>query len=273
MKKMKVFISIDLEGISGLVQWDSADRQIERELITAEANAAIAGAFDGGATDVLVTEAHGNMRNILPEKIDHRASFISGQPKPKNHMSGIDSSFRAALLIGYHSKAGTLNGVMAHTFTGSIFSLKFNDMELGEIGTDAAIAGHYDVPVVMVTGDKAACLEARELLGEVETVSVKEGISRSSAKCTAPPSARRLIREGAKRVIASLSANSNQKPFKIKSPVRTEITFTDPSYADCVSNMPFVERIDGRKIAFKAPDMIQSFELFNSIQFLAGVVR
>ncbi|MBO3803392.1 MAG: M55 family metallopeptidase [Candidatus Brockarchaeota archaeon] len=268
-----MFISVDMEGVSGLVQWDASDRLMERELVTAEANAAVAGAFDGGATEVLVTEAHGNMRNILPEKMDDRATFLSGQPKPKNHMSGIDPTFKAVLLVGYHSKAGTLNGVMAHTFTGSVFSLKFNGLELGEIGTDAAIAGHYGVPVAMVTGDRAACLEARELLGDVEAIAVKEGVSRSSAICIPPQSARKLVREGAKRAVKAAAGGSPPKPFKIIPPVRAEITFTDPSYADGVSNIPSVERIDGRRIAFAAPDMIEAFELFNAIQFLAGVVR
>jgi D-amino peptidase len=200
--------------VAGIVQWDPADRQIERDFITAEANAAIAGAFDGGAKHVLVTEAHGNMRNILPNDIDGRASFLSGQPKPRNHMAGIDTTYEAALLIGYHPKAGTLRGVMAHTYTGSIYSLKFNDLEVGEIGADAAIAGHYGVPVILVTGDRAACLEARALLGEIETVVVKEGLSRSSASCIQPSQARKLIREAAERAVRSLLPGRDRKAFR-----------------------------------------------------------
>jgi len=270
---VKVFVSVDLEGVAGIVQWDPADRQREREFITAEANAALAGAFDGGATQVLITEAHGNMRNIIPEAVDARATFLSGQPKPRNHMAGIDRSYEAALFIGYHSKAGTLRGVMAHTYTGSIYSLKFNGLEVGEIGTDAAIAGHYEVPVIMVTGDRAACLEARALLGEIETVVVKEGLSRSSATCIQPSQARKLIREAAERAVRASIGGSAAKPFIIEPLVKTEVVFTDPSYADCVSDMPFVERVDGRTIAFTSANIIQAFELFNAIQFLAGVVR
>jgi D-amino peptidase len=270
---MKVFIAVDLEDISGLVQWDSTERLREREFITADANAAITGAFDGGATEVLVTEAHGNMRNIIPEEIDARARFLSGQPKPKNHMAGIDSSFSGAMLVGYHSRAGTLNGVMAHTYTGSVFSLRFNGLEVGEIGADAAIAGHYGVPVILVTGDRAACLEARDLFGEVETTVVKEGMGRSSAICIQPSRAREQIQKAAERAVKSVIAHTNAKPFVIKSPVRTEVTFTDPSYADCVAKIPSVERTDGRTIAFSCEDVIGAFELFNAIQFLAGVVR
>jgi len=270
---MKVFISVDLEGVAGIVQWDPADRQMEREFITAEANAAIAGAFDGGATHVIVTEAYGNMRNIVPDDIDARAVFLSGQPKPRNHVAGIDSTYGAALFIGYHSKAGTLGGVMAHTYTGSIFSLKFNGLEVGEIGTDASLVGHYGVPVIMVTGDKAACLEAKGLLGEIETVVVKEGVSRSSAICVQPSHARKLIHDAAEKAIRASVGGSALKPFTVKPPVRTDVTFTDPSYADGVANMPFIQRLDGRTITFTSTDVIHAFELFNAIQFLAGVVR
>jgi D-amino peptidase len=270
---MKIFISVDMEGISGLVQWDRADRQMERELITADANAAITGSFLGGATEVLVTEAHANMRNILPEKIDARARFLSGQPKPRNHMAGIDSSFKAALFVGYHSKAGTRGGIMSHTYELNIFSLRFNGLELGEIGTDAAIAGYYKVPVIMITGDRAACSEARGLLGEMETVEVKEGISRSAAICIPPSRAQGLIREAAARAVKGLTKAQTAKPFVISPPVRTEIVFTDPSYADGIANLPFVKRIDGRTIAFATDDFIKAFESFNAIQFLAGVAR
>lgn len=196
---MKVFISVDLEGVAGYVQWDTADRDREREFVTMDVNAAIEGAFEGGATQVYVTEAHANMRNIVPEKIDERALFISGRPKKQNHMAGIDESFDVAMQVGYHSKAGTLNGVMAHSYRGSIFSLKFNELEVGEIGADAAIAGYYKVPVVFVSGDLAAVNEAKELLGEIETVSVKKGISRYAAICTPPSEARKQIRMGAER--------------------------------------------------------------------------
>ncbi|MGQ9629820.1 MAG: M55 family metallopeptidase [bacterium] len=268
---MKIFISVDLEGVAGCVQWDVADRQRERDLITAEANAAIAGAFEGGAKEVLVTEAHANMRNIIPEKIDPRAIFLSGQPKPLNHMAGIDSSFDAALFVGYHARAGALGGVLAHTYSGSIFSLRFNGIEVGEIGVDAAIAGYFGVPVVMVAGDRAACDEARELLGkETEAVVVKEGVSRYAAKCVPPERAQELIREGANR---ALKRAERPLPFVVNPPVRGEVTFTDPSFADVVSPLPFVKRLDGRTVAFEGKDFVEAFELFNCIMFFSSAVR
>ena len=152
---MKVFIAVDMEGLAGLVQWDDSRVGQLRQFLTEEANAAVRGAFSGGATEVLVGESHGNMRNIQPELLDPRASFLSGQPKPMNHMAGVDDSFDLALFAGYHAKSGALRAVMAHTFALHIFSLSFNGVEVGEIGTDAALCGFCGVPVGLVTGDEA----------------------------------------------------------------------------------------------------------------------
>ena len=116
---MKVFIAVDMEGVAGLVQWDEPRLHQERRFITEEANSAVRGAFSGGAAEVLVGESHGNMRNLLPELLDPRAGFVSGQPKPMNHMGGVDASFDLALFAGYHAKAGTLHAVMAHTLRGT----------------------------------------------------------------------------------------------------------------------------------------------------------
>jgi D-amino peptidase len=264
---MKIFITADYEGVSGLVQWNSGG---EREAVTADINAAVAGAFDNGADEVLVGEAHANMRNIIPEMLDPRVSFLSGQPKPLNHIGGLDGTFDAAMLVAYHAKSGTLRGIMAHTYTGSVFSLKFNGIEVGELGTDSAIAGYFGVPVILVTGDKAACDEAHSLLGDVETVAVKEGVSRSAGKCLHPQEARKLIREGAKRAMGRIGTI---KPFVFDPPIRAEVVFIDPTYADNLEHLPFIERLDGRTITFKAPGFIYAFEIFNMVQFYGGSVK
>ncbi|MBM3502154.1 MAG: aminopeptidase, partial [Armatimonadetes bacterium] len=159
---------------------------------------------------------------------------------------------------------------MAHTYTGSVYSLRFNDIEVGELGADAALAGHFGVPVGLVTGDQAACEEARELLGTVETVAVKRGVSRSAAICLPPEEARELIRAGAAAACRRADAF---EPFVLDTPVEAEITFIDPSFADGVEHLPFVTRTDGRRIAFTADDFQAAFELFSALQFLAGAVR
>ena len=267
---MKVFIAVDMEGIAGLVQWDSAQRDLERRLMTEEVNAAARGAFAAGATEVFAGQSHANMRNLLPELLDARVAFLSGQPKPMNHMAGVDASFDLALFVGYHSKAGTLHGVMAHTFKGTVFSLAFNDVEVGEIGADAALCGAHGVPIGLVSGDRAACDEAKALLGDVETVVVKEGLSRSAARCVPVAKARRMLEAASAEAVKNVA---RFKPFAFDGPVVTEVVFIDPSYADALEYLDFVTRVDGRTVRFEAENYLSAFERFNALHFLAPVVR
>ncbi len=267
---MKVFVAVDMEGVAGLMQWDSSERELERRLMTEEVNAAARGAFSAGATEVVAGESHGNMRNLMPELLDQRVSYCSGQPKPMNHMGGVDSSFDLALLVGYHAKAGTLHGVMAHTYTGTIFSLSCNGVEVGEIGTDAALCGYHGVPVGLIAGDRAACEEACALLGGVRTVAVKEGISRHCAHNLPLAVARSLIEAGAADAVAHATEFA---PFAFEGPVTIEVVFVDPSYADVLEPLDFVTRVDGRTVRIAGADFLKAFERFNALHFLAPVVR
>jgi len=267
---MKVFIAVDMEGIGGLVQWDEAQLDLQRRLMTEEANAAVRGAFSAGAGEVLVGESHGNMRNLLPEFLDSRAGFLSGQPKPMNHMAGIDGSFDLALFVGYHARSGTLHGVMAHTFSGHIFSVTFNDVEVGEIGADAALCGFHGVPVGLVAGDRAACEEAVSLLGNVRTVAVKEGVSRSAARCLPLETVRELIEETASEAVRHAS---EFKVFALKGPVVARVVFINPSLADTLEHLDFVRRVDGRTIEVTGEDYLKAFERFNALHFLAPAVH
>jgi D-amino peptidase len=267
---MNVFVAVDMEGIAGLVQWDGAQRELERRLMTEEVNAAARGAFAAGASQVTAGESHGNMRNLLPESLDPRVDFCSGQPKPLNHMAGMNRTFDLALFVGYHARAGTLHGVMAHTFAGSVFSLSINGVEVGEIGTDAALCGAYGVPVGLVSGDHAACNEARALLGDIQTVAVKEGISRYAARCIPLQEARNQIETAAAAAVTQVSAYHT---LRFEGPVTFQVTFTDPSYADTVEHLDFVKRHDGRTVSVKARDYVRAFERFSALHFLAPVVR
>jgi D-amino peptidase len=187
-----------------------------------------------------------------------------------NHMAGVDGSFDLALFLGYHAKAGTWRGVMAHTFAGSIFSLSFNGVEVGEIGADAALCGSHGVPVGLVSGDWAACEEARALLGEVRTVSVKEGASRSAACCLPVQMAREMIEEATAEVVKRAS---DFEPFVFEGPVTAQVVFVAPSYADTLEHLDFVTRVDGRTIRVEGEDFVKAFERFNALHFLAGSVR
>ena len=267
---MKVFVAADMEGLAGLVTWDSADNDRMRRFMTQEVNAAARGAFAAGASEVFAGESHGNMRNLLPDALDPRIGFLSGQPKPMNHMGGVDSSFGLALFVGYHAKSGTLRGNMAHTYAGHIFSLSFNGVEVGEIGSDAALCGYHGVPVGLVAGDREACKEAEQLLGSVRTVAVKEGVAHTAARCLPVEQARGMIEQAAADAVKHAS---EFRPFRFEGPVTAQVVFTAPSFADTVEQFDFVKRIDGRTITIEGKDYLQTFERFNALHFLAPVVR
>jgi len=266
---MKVLIAADMEGLAGLVQWDPLEAELVRRLMTEEVNAAASGAFGAGATEVFAAQSHGNMRNLLPEALDPRVTYMSGQPKPLNHMGGIDASFDLALFVGYHSRAGTLHGVMAHTFSNGVFSLSLNGREMGEIGVDAALCGHFGIPVGLVTGDAAACQEAISILGRVVTVSVKEGVSRFAASCLPLALARARIEASAAEAVRRAGEFA---PFVVPGPVAVRLAFTQPEYADAVEHLDFVTRVDGRTLEFRGEDLPAAFERFNALHFLAPVV-
>jgi len=267
---MKVLVNADMEGLAGLVTWDPADRELERRLMTEEVNAAARGAFAGGAAEVVAGESHGNMRNLLPGLLDARVSHLAGQPKPRNHMGAVDASYDLALLVGYHARAGTRGGNMAHTFAGHIFALVVNGREVGEIGCDAALCGHYGVAVGMVAGDRAACEEAKGLLGTVQTVAVKAGVSHRAAHCLPVGQAHGMIEAAAQEAVRRATEFS---PFRFEGPVQIAVTFAGPDYADALELVPGVTRTDGRTISFEAPDFLLGFELFTALHFLAPVVR
>jgi D-amino peptidase len=177
---MRIYISADMEGISGVVhseQTAPGAREYERAcaLMLGEVNAAIAGAYEGGATTVLVNDSHWNMRNLNLLELDPRAELISGLPKPLTMMQGIDGGFDGACFVGYHARAGTAAASIDHTCTGQIFQLLVNGRELGKLGLNTLLAATYDVPAILATGDQQLVAEAQELLGEaLVTVQVKE---------------------------------------------------------------------------------------------------
>ena len=171
-EKLKVFISVDMEGIAGVVNGDQTsssgrDYGIARRWMTQEVNAAIRGALAAGATEIVVNDSHGSMRNVIISELDPVAFLTTGSPKPLSMMQGIDGTFDAVFFIGYHARAGSEDGVLDHTYSsGSVFSIKVNDMELGESEQNALIAGYYEVPVVLVTGDQTVCGQVKKSLGE-----------------------------------------------------------------------------------------------------------
>ena len=213
---MRVYISVDMEGVAGVVHEDqtdpidprhAGDYNRFRRLMTGEANAAIEGAVAAGAGTVLVNDSHWLMRNLLAEDLHPAAELLSGGPKLRSMVEGVEAGFDAALFIGYHARAGAQHAIIDHTYTSRVYEARLNGQPVGELAINAAMAGTYGVPVAMVSGDQALAAEARALLGEaVETVVVKHAVGRFSARSVSPAESCRRIREGA---TAALSATAS----------------------------------------------------------------
>src|SRR5262249_41259247 len=201
--KLKVYISADMEGIGGvdtLLQTQPQGRDYEkfRRLMTLEVNAAISGAFDAGATEVLVSDSHGDAQNIDVELLNKRARLVRAWPRPLMMMQGIDSSFDAVVFVGYHAAEGEAAEILSHTFTGNE-EVRLNGQAVPEAGFNAAIAGEFHVPVVFLSGDQSITATARKMFGPIETATVKEAIGYYSAISIHPEEAQRLITERVQR--------------------------------------------------------------------------
>ncbi|UCE41101.1 MAG: M55 family metallopeptidase [Candidatus Aminicenantes bacterium] len=272
-EKLKVYISVDMEGIAGVVNGEQTsasggDYGIARRWMTQEVNAAIRGALEAGATEIVVNDSHGSMRNVIISELDSAASLITGSPKPLSMMHGIDETFDAIFLIGYHARAGSEDGVLDHTYSGgSVYSIKVNGKELGESEQNALIAGCYDVPIVLVTGDKTVCGQVKKSLGEeVETAVVKEGIGRYAAKSLTPTNACTLIQKKAK---IALENRNKVKPLKLQSPYRFELTYMRSSMAEAGELIPQVKRTGPRTVMYEVQDYIEGYKLFRALVGLA----
>jgi D-amino peptidase len=262
---MKVFISADMEGTAGVTDWDQVmpdrpDYARFRRLMTEEVNAAILGALEAGAKDIVVNDSHHTMRNLLIEELHPHAQLISGSPKPHSMMQGIDSSFDAVFFTGYHAAAGTQDGVLDHTYSSAaVRQVKLGPHIVGEAGMNAALAGHYKVPVALVTGDSTVVAQVRKLVTHVEGIAVKEPIGRLAARSHQPVEARRQIKEGATRALRRVK---DLKPLVLPKPVALEVEWMYTAMADRCMLIPGVTRAGPRTTSYKARDVEQAYSLF-----------
>jgi D-amino peptidase len=271
---MKVFISADMEGISGItnsdeMSSDGLEYQRARDFLTGDVNAAIQGAFNGGATEVVVNESHSLMRNLITEEVDTRAQVIRGNIKRGCMVEGLDESFDAVFFVGYHSKSGVPYGVMNHAMLGkAIQNFYVNGETAGEMTANGAYAGQMGVPVVLLTGDQTAVQEAHEVFGEdnIETAIVKEGRGRFTAKLLHPQVAQARIREAAKRAVQRASQVT---PLVIGPPASMGFEFTSTAMAEVCSWIPTVERIGPRKVEFEFDDWHEGMGLMFALLWLA----
>ena len=248
--RTRIYIMTDMEGISGVREPFQCDPkhpewQTARRLLVGDVNSAISGAFEGGADEVLVSDGHDGGFNFLLEEMDPRATYERPNGA-RDYLPGLDETFSGVFQVGAHAMAGTLGGFLDHTQSSvRWFEYRINGRRCGEIGQVGAGAGCYGVPVLLVTGDRAACEEARAFFGEIETVAVKEAISRNRARCLHPQRARELIRQAAKRAVGLVG---NIEPWRLEPPIEVTLTYTRQDYADQVARNPGVERLDARTV-------------------------
>jgi D-amino peptidase len=262
---LKVFISVDMEGIAGVVNWDETsqpgpDYGYFRRLMSLEANAAVLGAFDAGATEVVVRDSHGSARNILPDLLDPRARLIrdwSGGPKVM--MEGVDETFHAVVFIGYHARAGTPDAILDHTSTGNVVDFAINGRSLPEAGYNALIAGKYGVPVVFVAGDQAICHQVEELFGNVVTVATKRGIGEATDGLH-PETAANLIRAG---VADALRRRDRMRPFTMTPPYTLVLKLKNEASVYAGSFFPGARRTGDWELTFTASDILEVMYAFN----------
>jgi len=272
---MKLLIATDMEGISGVVNWDQvtpghAEYARFRLLMTQEVNAAIRGAFEAGAGEVLVTDGHWAGSNLLIEELDRRVRLNSGDFSPLQMVQGIDDTVQGVLLVGYHARAGTPNAILDHTWSSStVANLWLNGTLMGEAGLNAAVCGHFGAPVLMVSGDQAVCAEAMKLLGQIEVVVVKNAVGRMVAECLAPVAAQEKICEAAARAVGRLAHGQAPEPFRLSTPVQVEVELFNSDMADRASLLPETRRQGGRRIEFMADDALQAYQWFISAVGLA----
>ncbi|MFI7286435.1 M55 family metallopeptidase [Streptomyces anulatus] len=273
---MKVLISVDMEGVSGIVHLSETnperyDYQRGRELMTADANAVVAGVLDADPTaEVLVADAHGTFRNLLPEQLDRRARLVRGKPRALNMLAGLDEETDAALFVGYHVRAGEGPGVLAHTMNGEILDVRVAGRSLGEIGLNAAMAGHLGVPVVLLSGDDAACAELTDLVPAAVTVPVKEALGTAAAVTLHPEEARDRLRRAASDAVTRRAA---VPPLTLApAPLDVEVDLASPHTIDLATLVPGVSRAGGaRTVTFTSPDYATAYRLILLLAQLATI--
>ena len=264
----KIFISADLEGVVGAVTGEQLgpggfEYNRFREFMTAEVNAAIKAAKSAGATEILVADSHGNGQNLLIEKLPKDVKLIRSWPRPLGMMEGIDSSFDGVIFTGYHASTDNLEGVRAHTFSSAhLTSLKVNGKIMTEGSWNAAVAGEFGVPVIMISGDDAAVNEVKSLIGNAEGAIVKESISFHSAKSLHPEAAYDLIAE---KTLYAVKNIKKYKPYKIKGPITVSVAFKNYQPSQILSYLKMFNRIDSHTIEFQAKNMIEASHIMRVV--------
>lgn len=263
---MKLFISADVEGVAGIVSWNqitpgSEDYSVGRSLMEGEVNAAIEGAMAAGVDHIVVNDSHGRMANLRPEKLDPRASLVTGHYKPMYMLQGLDESFDAVFFVGYHGAIGQPEAILSHTYNPrAIWEARVDGRVVGEIGINALVCGYFGTPIRLVTGDQVTAREASDFLPDVRVAEVKRSFSRYSAESLSPSAARELIRREAEAALRRIPATSSATTAS-----EIELTFLVADMAEMATWVRGVEQVGPRTVRFASPDGLEAYRRFYAI--------
>ena len=289
---MKILISTDIEGVAGVYHVEqtrpgNGEYERARAWMTAEADAAVRGAFAGGATEVLVNDSHGAFRNLLADRLDPRARLVQGKPRYLSMMSGLEEGCDAVCLIGYHSRAQG-RGILAHTISSFAFArIWVNDMELGEAGLYGALAGERGVPVIMASGDDVFIDEHRPLFPQVHWVQTKVAHGQGSGVSLSPAASCAAIEETVQSAVTgfahsknyaysttdTLDAQARPAPFRVAAPIHCRIQTQGSAFADLFCMWPALERVDGVTVQFEAASMGDAIRMINCLSAMSASLR
>ncbi|WP_454721309.1 MULTISPECIES: M55 family metallopeptidase [Cupriavidus] len=270
---MKILISTDIEGVAGVfhaeqVRAGNGEYERARAWMTAEANAAVQGAFAGGATEVLVNDSHGGFRNLLPDQLDPRARLVLGKPRYLGMMAGVEGC-DGVFMIGYHGRAQS-RGILAHTINSSAFArIWLGGQEMGEAGLYGALAGEFGVPVLMASGDDVFVEETRPLMPWARYVQTKEAGGHGSGTTLSPAAAREAIASAAEQAVR----DAGGRPLRIPGPVPCRLQAQSPAYADLFCQWPALERVDGVTLAFEAASVQAAVRMLNCLSAMSFMLK
>lgn len=274
---MKIFISSDMEGTAGVVDWDQclaggARYEYSTALLTGEVNAAIEGAAAAGATEFLVNDSHSKMANLRPGDLAGRASYLSGRYKPMYMMEGLDAGFDAIFFVSYHGSAGSDGSALSHTYYPAAFAeVTVNGAVAGEAGINALVARAHGVPIALVTGDATTAEETERFCPKVKTAVVKRSVTRFAAESLHPDAARELIRDRAREAVRDLGDVS---PPDIDVPVTLGMSFRSGDYCQLAARIAGVERTGPLTATLTGEDPLWVYQTFITVVLLCrGLVE
>ena len=271
-RPLKVYISADMEGITGVASAEQLgptgfEYQRAREWMTGDVLAAIQGAREAGATEFVISDSHGNGQSLLIDRLpaDVPVRIVRSFPRPLGMMEGIDSTFAAVIFVGYHTSTSSLTGVRAHTISSALLTkIALNGVPQSEAGINAAIAAHFGVPVVMITGDDQIVAETKQRLGNVEGVAVKRAIGFHSTETMIPSAGAELIHRHAKLAV---QRRGEMKPYVMTKPVTVDVSMKNYRPVELLGYLPNVQRIDSHTVRFVGNDVV---EVSKFLEFLTN---